>query len=281
MLDAQLTSYDLSRVWFDWCFDNPEKINPNHTAIYFFAVEHCNRLGWKEKFGFPTQMAMDAIGIKKHATYIRYFTDLCEWGFFKLIQKSTNQYSANIISLTSAMPKNGKALGKAIANHAAKQTRSMGQSNGQSNSTVDKPYNLKPNNLKPNNLKQTERELIFPFDSEIFKNKWSDWKSFRKDQFRKSFVPQGEQAALSHLSEISDGNQETAIKIINQSIAQSWQGLFKIKNENGSNQNTSTTGKSRAEIFMQSALEYDYSGIVSAVKQRVDNNNNQFTPSPS
>lgn len=125
----KLNSYELSRNWFDWSFDNPEKVNPNHSAIYFFAIEHCNRLGWCSKFGFPTQMAMDAIGIKKHQTYIKYFNDLCEWGFFKLIQKSQNQYSSNIISLVSALPKNSKALDKAIINHRAKQTETIGQSN--------------------------------------------------------------------------------------------------------------------------------------------------------
>lgn len=144
-----MSGYELSRMWFDWCFENPEKVTPNHSAIYFFAIEHCNRLGWKEKFGFPTQMAMDAVGIKKHQTYIRYFEDLCEWGFFKLIQKSQNQYSSNIICIQSAMPKNGKALDKAIINHAAKQTETIGQSTGQSNSSIDKPYNHKQDNHKP------------------------------------------------------------------------------------------------------------------------------------
>lgn len=129
-----MNSYDLSRNFFNWCFDNPEKVSPNHAAIYFFAIEHCNRLGWKEKFGFPTQMAMEAIGIKKHQTYIKYFNELCEWNFFKLVQQSKNQYSANIISLVYAMPKKGKALDKANINHTAKQT----QSNGQSNSSIDK-----------------------------------------------------------------------------------------------------------------------------------------------
>ncbi len=126
---AEFNSYELSRNWFDWCFENPEKITPNHSAIYFFAIEHCNRLGWKNKFGFPTQMVMDAIGIKKHQTYIKYFNDLVEWGFLNLVQKSANQYSANIISLVSAKPKSGKALDKAMINHAAKQTQSNGQSN--------------------------------------------------------------------------------------------------------------------------------------------------------
>lgn len=146
-----MNSYELSKVWFDFAFENPEKINPNHAAIFFFAIEHCNRLGWKEKFGFPTQMAMDALGIKKHQTYIKYFNELVEWGFFKLIQKSSNQYSANIISLTNALPKKGKALAKAITTHAAKQTEPKGQSTGQSNSSIIKPDNLEPNNLELDN----------------------------------------------------------------------------------------------------------------------------------
>lgn len=129
-MSAELNIYDLSRAFFDWAFENPEKIHTNHVAIYFFAIEHCNRLGWKEKYGFPTQMVMDALGIKKHQTYIRYFNDLCEWGFLKLVQKSANQYSANIISLQSAKPKNSKALDKAFINHRAKQTETIGQSKG-------------------------------------------------------------------------------------------------------------------------------------------------------
>lgn len=143
-----MTGYELSRDWFDFCFENPEKISPNHSAIFFFAIEHCNRLGWKIKFGFPTQMAMDAIGIKKHETYIRYFNDLCDWGFLTLIQRSVNQYSSNIISLSNGNTKNGKALGKAIQKHSAKQTDPNGESTGESNRSIDKPDNLEPYNLE-------------------------------------------------------------------------------------------------------------------------------------
>jgi hypothetical protein len=136
-----MNGYDLSRNFWNWAFDNPEKISPNHAAIYFFAVEHCNRLGGKEKFGFPSQMTMDAIGIRKHQTYIRYFNELVDYGFFKLIEKSRNQYSANIISLIYAMPEKDKALDKAIIKHRAKQTQSNGQSTGQSMDSIVKPIN--------------------------------------------------------------------------------------------------------------------------------------------
>lgn len=157
-----MNSYELSRNWFDWAFENPEKISPNHAAIYFFAIEHCNRLGWKEKFGFPTQMAMDALGIKKHQTYKRYFDELVEWGFLKLIQESKNQYSSNIISLNNALPKNGKAMDKANIKHTAKQTESIGQSN----SSIDK----QTNNITINNIE--ERKLKFASTLEPFKSKY-------------------------------------------------------------------------------------------------------------
>ena len=149
-----MTSYDLSRRYWDFAFENPELVSSGHAAIYFFAVEHCNRMGWKEKFGFPTQMAMDAIGIKKHATYIKYFNDLCDWGFFKLIQKSKNQYSANIISLESAMPKNGKALDKATAKHGVKHGNSNGQSTGQSNGSIIKPITINKQTINNSSISE-------------------------------------------------------------------------------------------------------------------------------
>lgn len=146
-----MNGYELSHNWFDFCFENPEKINPTHTAIYFFAIEHCNRMGWKTKFGFPTQMAMDALGISKHSTYIKYFNDLVEWGFLILVQKSSNQYSSNIISLNFALPKKGKALAKAIVKHGEKHSGSEGESTVIGDGSIIKQDNLELNNLITNN----------------------------------------------------------------------------------------------------------------------------------
>lgn len=122
-----MNGYELSRNWFNFCFDNPELIKPIHSAVFYFSVEHCNRLGWKEKFGFPSQMAMEALGIKNWRTYSKAFNDLVNWGFFTLIQRSKNQYSSNIISL-SACVKNTKALDKALQKHSQKQHTKQGQS---------------------------------------------------------------------------------------------------------------------------------------------------------
>jgi hypothetical protein len=120
--------FKLSRQWFDWCFENPEKISPNHTALYFFCIEHCNRLGWKERFGLPTTMAKEAIGIRSYNTYINTLNDLVAFGFVSLIEKSKNQYSSNIIALSKFDKTLDNALDKALIKHTTKQYESTQQS---------------------------------------------------------------------------------------------------------------------------------------------------------
>jgi len=151
-----MNGYDLSRKWFNWCFENPEKIKPNHTALYFFAVEHCNRLGWKQKFGMPTTMAMEAIGIKSYNTYIQTLNDLIEWGFIEIIERSKNQYSSNIVALSNFDKALDNALDKALIKHDTKQVESTVQS-------IDSIY--KQETSKPITNKQVpsleEVELFF------------------------------------------------------------------------------------------------------------------------
>ena len=121
----ELNSYQLSRTFFDWCFENPEKISPTHIAMYFFIIEHCNRLGWKDKFGLPTVMVKDAIGIRNFRTYAKTLNDLVEWGFIIMIEKSKNQYSSNIIAIVADAKAPTKALDKAMQKQIQKQSNSI------------------------------------------------------------------------------------------------------------------------------------------------------------
>jgi len=145
--------YSLSRSFWDYSFENPDKIKPNHIAMYFFAIEHCNRLGWKEKFGFPTTMVMDAISIKSYNTFIKTLSELVDYGFIKMIEKSKNQYSANIITLSKFNKANDKALDKAMIKHSAKQVESTVQSNDSidihnTNIPIDNSTTAKADNQK-------------------------------------------------------------------------------------------------------------------------------------
>ena len=167
MTKETLNSYQLSRMWFDWSFENPERVNPNHSALYFFCIEHCNRLGWKDKFGLPTTMAKEAIGIKNYRTYIKTLNELVDFGFLIMIEKSKNQYSANIVALAQNTKALTKALDKALLKHCTKQGKSIGESIA----SVDKPIT---NNNKP--------ITIDSFD--LFWNSY-DKKQGREDCFKK------------------------------------------------------------------------------------------------
>lgn len=153
-----MNTFDLSRNWFNFCFDNPEKIKPNHTAVYFFAIEHCNRLGWKEKFGFPTTMVMEAIGIKSYNTYINTLHDIVEFGFIDMIEKSRNQYSANIIALSKFDKALNKALDKALIKHGTKHCRSTEQSIVSINKQETKEQETK-NNFKKQSIEDFKNEI--------------------------------------------------------------------------------------------------------------------------
>jgi hypothetical protein len=147
-----MNSYELSRNWFNYCFDNPEKVKPAHTAVYFFSIEHCNRLGWKEKFGFPSQMVMEAVGIKNWRTYSKVLNDLVDFGFIKMIEISKNQYSSNIIAIVKNTKAPTKALDKALQKHSTKQ--------GQSTVSINKQYNNITNNNKDDDIINIYKKFV-------------------------------------------------------------------------------------------------------------------------
>jgi len=64
---------------------------------------------------------------------------------------------------------------------------------------------------------------------------WLKWKDYKKKEFRFSYKSEvSEQAAKNELINLSGGDEKTAIKIIEQSIANGWKGFFKLK-INGTN----------------------------------------------
>lgn len=164
-----MNSYELSRNWFDWSFENPEKINPNHSALYFFTIEHCNRLGWKEKFGLPTIMAKESIGIRSYNTYIKTLNDLVDFGFIKLIEKSKNQYSSNIVALSNFNKATDKALDKAMIKHATKQ--------GESISSIDKQETINKETVDDRKLKFAEslQPFLIEYGKELLNEFYLYW----------------------------------------------------------------------------------------------------------
>ena len=152
-----MNGYDLTRQWWDFAFENRDRVKPIHSALYFYAIDQCNRMGWAEKFGLPAYMAMGAIGVSHHNTYSKAFEDLVEWGFFKLIQKAKNQHTANIIALSKIDTALYTALDKATVKHLAEQA----QEQGDGTITINKQQTI-------NNKPQTTKERPTLEEVEIY-----------------------------------------------------------------------------------------------------------------
>ena len=80
-------------------------------------------------------------------------------------------------------------------------------------------------------VKEKKAEVDYPF-SEKFKQKWIEWKNYKKTEHKFNFKSaQSEQAAINEIIEKSYNNEPAAILIIHQSIANGWKGLFELKKQ--------------------------------------------------
>lgn len=95
----ELNGYYLTTQWFKFCQSGEFVIRPIHTALYVYCIHLCNSLKWKVNFGLPTDSTMGVLGMKNKKTYYLVLQDLIDFGFIKLVEKSINQHTANIICL--------------------------------------------------------------------------------------------------------------------------------------------------------------------------------------
>lgn len=111
--NKQMNGYTLIREWFNFKFENPDKVNSKHSEFFCYLVDKWNRLGQKETFGLPTEVTMEVLGIGSFNTYKKIFQDLIDFGFVELIKNSKNQHSSKIVALSFFDKATNKALDKA------------------------------------------------------------------------------------------------------------------------------------------------------------------------
>lgn len=98
-------------------------------------------------------------------------------------------------------------------------------------------------NVTPDKDKETDKEYItdppvvprgkkvFDYPPQLNAQAWDEWKLYRRDMKIKAYAPtsRSEGAAINKLLELSGGNQQQQMSIIQQSMANGWAGLFEIK----------------------------------------------------
>lgn len=69
-----------------------------------------------------------------------------------------------------------------------------------------------------------------PFKSELFKEAWEEWMSYRKQKKLPKYVPMGLKRTFKSLLKDCENIEVVAIEMIHYSISKNWQGLFRNKN---------------------------------------------------
>ncbi|MBF9252461.1 hypothetical protein I2I11_04075 [Pontibacter sp. 172403-2] len=174
-----MNGYELSRQWFDFAFENPDKVSVTQTALYMWLIEANNRAGFVEKLSFNTEDACMAIGVSNRKTVWKALNELAENGFVNIVLKSCNQNKPSVISLKVAKIKTAGALDKALMRQSKKRTTAEtadGQAGeqradyrGNSAETAD-GHSYKP---QTTNNKQGNRETMPPdgFNNPLQKSK--------------------------------------------------------------------------------------------------------------
>lgn len=96
-------------------------------------------------------------------------------------------------------------------------------------------------------VKEARSEIIFPFDSPQFKTAWAAWITYR-GEIKKPY--KSDMAIQAALKKLSEHPEEVAIKMIEESISNQWQGIFEIKKQNNNhNEHKQSTREQLTNLF--------------------------------
>lgn len=108
-----MNGYNLIRAWYNYKFENPQKVKAKHSDFYCYLVDQWNRLGQKDNFGLPTSYTMECLNFGSYNTYKKTLDELVEFGFVKVVTDSKNQHQSKIVALSNIDKALDKALDKA------------------------------------------------------------------------------------------------------------------------------------------------------------------------
>jgi hypothetical protein len=87
--------------------------------------------------------------------------------------------------------------------------------------------NLNLRNMAKRNSK--ENGVHLPFTHDGFIEKWQEWLNYRKERRLPAYVPTGLKQTFTKLIRLSGNDPLKAIQILDESIANNWQGIFELK----------------------------------------------------
>jgi hypothetical protein len=206
-ITKKMNGYDLSRQWFNFRYENRDKVRAIHSELYFYIVDLWNRLGQKDSFGLPTNVTMECLGVGSYSTFKNALQDLVDFGFVKIVKESKNQHYSRIIALTKSDKATVKALDKATikASDEAgdKPTDTIIKQGTRNKEQVTIPMSGKPDGdvaqTSKDNVITTITEKWITYINSIFAKKYTlaSWSKKIEPNIKKLLKAYGDKSKLS------------------------------------------------------------------------------------
>ena len=104
-----------------------------------------------------------------------------------------------------------------------------------------------------------DEPILMPFEGERFAEVWATWKGYKKEEKRFSYKSRvSEQEALSKLQKLSNNDEQRAIEIIQQSIANGWSGFFALRDGGNSRATRTVDAASTLEWLKSPRRSHGY-----------------------
>lgn len=91
--------FNYFNYFYQWIEENPDKVDPYITAVYFALLNRANKSGWKDKFAIILIDLQETCGINSRTTMLKTLAKLEEFGFLQTVSTTQNQYKNRVICL--------------------------------------------------------------------------------------------------------------------------------------------------------------------------------------
>ena len=207
--------FNYFNYFYHWIEENPDKVDPYITAVYFALLNRANKSGWKDKFAIILIDLQETCGISSRTTMLKTLARLEEYGFLQTISTTTNQYKNRVICL----PLNEKHLDstwKANEKHV-----DITWTHNKTIKTVKTDKTIK--------TKGADLDKVYS-DNENVNKHFIEFLKHRIE-IKKPATQRAADLLVSEMRKLYKTPDE-AIQGINQSIMKGWTGLFPIGSQN-------------------------------------------------
>ena len=190
-------------------------------GIYWFLIEHLADAG-----GTLPLKIIPVLAMQMHSQEVKVRAVISEFELFQIVDDEffsirLNKSLEKMNELKSANSIKGKISEEKRNSTAVEQRLNCGLTKER-----------KGKEIKGKEIYNVE----LPFNSEMFRWKWNQWKDYKKNCHKFSFKTQSsETASLNQLLKLSKNSESDAVEIINQSIANGWKGFFELKTTQNAN----------------------------------------------